>query len=92
MSFHLPLHRYFAVFLNQAIRLGGTLDELIPSTDMLNLLMMHPLHTQVCNFLIFYFEKFIFKTFLYLTIVNLITFISYFVSNAKIKHDVYMIK
>ncbi|XP_017880886.1 E3 ubiquitin-protein ligase Ubr3 isoform X2 [Ceratina calcarata] len=48
VSFHLPLHRYFAVFLCQAIRQqGATLNDLLPPTDMLHLLMMHPLRVQV---------------------------------------------
>ncbi|XP_053987373.1 E3 ubiquitin-protein ligase Ubr3 [Hylaeus volcanicus] len=51
VSFHLPLHRYFAVFMCQAIRQqGATLNELLPSTDMLHLLMMHPLRVQVACF------------------------------------------
>ncbi|XP_043254590.1 E3 ubiquitin-protein ligase Ubr3 [Colletes gigas] len=48
VSFHLPLHRYFAVFLRQAVRQqGATLNDLLPPTDMLHLLMMHPLRVQV---------------------------------------------
>ncbi|XP_014216341.1 E3 ubiquitin-protein ligase Ubr3 [Copidosoma floridanum] len=48
VSFHLPLHRYFAVFLCQAVRKqGATLNKLLPPTDMLHLLMMHPLRVQV---------------------------------------------
>lgn len=48
VSFHLPLHRYLAVFMCQAIRQQGvTLRELLPPTDMLHLLMMHPLRVQV---------------------------------------------
>ncbi|XP_011691605.1 PREDICTED: E3 ubiquitin-protein ligase UBR3 isoform X2 [Wasmannia auropunctata] len=48
VSFHLPLHRYLAVFMCQAIRQqGATLRELLPPTDMLHLLMMHPLRVQV---------------------------------------------
>ncbi|XP_015603280.1 E3 ubiquitin-protein ligase Ubr3 isoform X2 [Cephus cinctus] len=48
VSFHLPLHRYFAVFLCRAVRLqGATLHELLPPTDMLHLMMMHPLRVQV---------------------------------------------
>lgn len=52
MSFHLPLHRYFAVFMCQAVRQqGATLNDLLPPTDMLHLLMMHPLRVQVSTFL-----------------------------------------
>ncbi|XP_025832184.1 E3 ubiquitin-protein ligase Ubr3 isoform X1 [Agrilus planipennis] len=48
VSFHLPLHRYFAVFLCQAIaKQGMTLDEILPSSATLRLLMMHPLRVQV---------------------------------------------
>ncbi|XP_023317565.1 E3 ubiquitin-protein ligase Ubr3 isoform X3 [Trichogramma pretiosum] len=48
VSFHLPLHRYYAVFLCQAIRQKcATLNELLPSTETLHLLMMHPLRVQV---------------------------------------------
>ncbi|XP_026827990.1 E3 ubiquitin-protein ligase Ubr3 isoform X2 [Ooceraea biroi] len=48
VSFHLPLHRYFAVFMCQAIRQqGAMLSELLPPSDMLQLLMMHPLRVQV---------------------------------------------
>ncbi|KAK0089869.1 hypothetical protein PV325_004892 [Microctonus aethiopoides] len=48
VSFHIPLHRYFAVFMCEAIRQQGvTLQELLPPTDMLHLLMMHPLRVQV---------------------------------------------
>ncbi|CAK9812220.1 E3 ubiquitin-protein ligase UBR3 [Anthophora quadrimaculata] len=48
VSFHFPLHRYFAVFMCQAVRRqGATLNELLPPTDMLHLLMMHPLRVQV---------------------------------------------
>ncbi|XP_072747592.1 E3 ubiquitin-protein ligase Ubr3 isoform X3 [Anoplolepis gracilipes] len=48
VSFHLPLHRYLAVFMCQAIRQQeATLRKLLPPTDMLHLLMMHPLRVQV---------------------------------------------
>nr|XP_033321626.1 E3 ubiquitin-protein ligase Ubr3 isoform X1 [Megalopta genalis] len=48
VSFHLPLHRYFAVFMCQAVRQqGAVLNNLLPPTDMLHLLMMHPLRVQV---------------------------------------------
>ena len=49
-SFHLPLHRYFSVFLRQAVKYQGfTLKELLPEPFMLSLLMMHPLRIQVSN-------------------------------------------
>ncbi|XP_020708415.2 E3 ubiquitin-protein ligase Ubr3 [Athalia rosae] len=48
VSFHLPLHRYFAVFMCQAVRQqGAVLHDLLPPTDMLHLIMMHPLRVQV---------------------------------------------
>ncbi|KAK9883214.1 hypothetical protein WA026_001405 [Henosepilachna vigintioctopunctata] len=48
VSFHLPLHRYLAVFLCQAVaKQGITLDEVLPSSETLKLLMMHPLRVQV---------------------------------------------
>uniref|UniRef100_T1JNI2 E3 ubiquitin-protein ligase n=1 Tax=Strigamia maritima TaxID=126957 RepID=T1JNI2_STRMM len=48
VSFHLPLHRYFAVFLSQAVRnQGADIDALLPSPSMLQLLMIHPLRAQV---------------------------------------------
>ena len=47
-SFHLPLHRYFSVFLRHAVKYHGFgLDELLPDTDMLTLMMQHPLRVQV---------------------------------------------
>lgn len=51
VSFHLPLHRYLAVFLCQAVaKQGISLNEVLPSTDtFLNLLMMHPLRVQVSD-------------------------------------------
>ncbi|XP_046390043.1 E3 ubiquitin-protein ligase Ubr3 isoform X2 [Ischnura elegans] len=48
VSFHLPLHRYFSVFMCQAIKQQGlTLKDVLPGTDMLHLMMMHPLRVQV---------------------------------------------
>ncbi|XP_054931977.2 E3 ubiquitin-protein ligase ubr3 isoform X3 [Dermacentor andersoni] len=48
VSFHLPLHRYYAVFLCQAVtRQGATLVELLPDTDVLMTLMAHPLQAMV---------------------------------------------
>lgn len=48
VSFHLPLHRYLAVFLCQAVaKQGLTLNEILPQADTLHLLMMHPLRVQV---------------------------------------------
>ncbi|XP_022907951.1 E3 ubiquitin-protein ligase Ubr3 [Onthophagus taurus] len=48
MSFHLPLHRYFAVFLCQAVaKQGVSLNEVLPSSDVIHMLMMHPLRVQV---------------------------------------------
>ncbi|XP_072397284.1 E3 ubiquitin-protein ligase Ubr3 [Diabrotica undecimpunctata] len=49
VSFHLPLHRYLAVFLSQAVAIQGvTVNEVLGSSDFfLDLLMMHPLRIQV---------------------------------------------
>ncbi|XP_077515931.1 ubr3 ubiquitin ligase isoform X2 [Amblyomma americanum] len=48
VSFHLPLHRYYAVFLCQAVtRQGATLVELLPDKDTLRALMAHPLQAMV---------------------------------------------
>ena len=48
ISFHLPLHRYLAVFLSQAVRVQGLdLAELLPSHNYLQMLMIHPLQLQV---------------------------------------------
>lgn len=48
VSFHLPLHRYLAVFLCQAVaKQNITLNEVLPPSDTLHLLMMHPLRVQV---------------------------------------------
>ena len=47
-SFHIPLHRYFAVFLRQAVKNQGfTLKDLLPDPVMLALMMLHPLKVQV---------------------------------------------
>jgi len=52
-SFHIPLHRYFAVFLRQAVKSQGfTLQELLPDNDFLTRMMQHPLRVQV-NYLLF---------------------------------------
>ncbi|XP_044253038.1 E3 ubiquitin-protein ligase Ubr3 [Tribolium madens] len=48
VSFHLPLHRYFSVFLCQAVsKQGITLDEVLPSNEELMVMIMHPLRVQV---------------------------------------------
>ncbi|XP_076043889.1 ubr3 ubiquitin ligase [Oratosquilla oratoria] len=48
MSFHLPLHRYYAVFMHQAIKFqGAQLVDVLPSYDHLQLVMAHPLKVQV---------------------------------------------
>ena len=48
VTFHLPLHRYFSLFLSNAMRNQGMgLDELLPPADKLKMLMMHPLQIQV---------------------------------------------
>ncbi|KAG8223713.1 hypothetical protein J437_LFUL004078 [Ladona fulva] len=48
VSFHLPLHRYFSVFMCQAIKHQGlALRDVLPGPEMLHLMMMHPLRVQV---------------------------------------------
>ncbi|CAN7992707.1 unnamed protein product [Ixodes hexagonus] len=48
VSFHLPLHRYYSVFLCQAVlHQGATLVELLPDRDTLQVLMAHPLQAMV---------------------------------------------
>jgi hypothetical protein len=48
VSFHLPLHRYLAVFMCQAIKHQGlSLKDVLPPKDVLKLIMMHPLRVQV---------------------------------------------
>ena len=57
VSFHLSLHRYFAAFLSQAVFLQDKpIESLLPSSDVLLLLMSHPLQAQVIH----YFNKRIF--------------------------------
>ena len=55
VSFHLPLHRYFAVFLSQAVQtFNVSLDEVLPPADVMQMLMTHPLQLQVieCSILV----------------------------------------
>ncbi|KAL1497456.1 hypothetical protein ABEB36_008425 [Hypothenemus hampei] len=49
VSFHLPIHRYLAVFLCQGVaKQGIRIEEILPYVDtMLTRLMMHPLRVQV---------------------------------------------
>ena len=48
VSFHLPLHRYYSVFMCQAIRhQGANLQDVLPPLDLLKLIMVHPLRIQV---------------------------------------------
>ncbi len=47
-SFHIPLHRYYAVFLRQAVKAQDfPLRQLLPDSRMLTLMMQHPLRVQV---------------------------------------------
>lgn len=49
-SFHFPLHRYLAAFISQAVKLMGIkLTDVLPSAELLSLLMIHPLRVQVSN-------------------------------------------
>ena len=51
LTFHLPLHRYLAVFLSMAVRHQNLVDigDVLPSHEFLQLLMLHPLQLQVKN-------------------------------------------
>uniref|UniRef100_UPI00398E92C3 E3 ubiquitin-protein ligase ubr3 isoform X6 n=1 Tax=Pristiophorus japonicus TaxID=55135 RepID=UPI00398E92C3 len=47
VTFHLPLHRYYAMFLSKAIRCQQLdLDSLLPDQEMLMKMMVHPLQIQ----------------------------------------------
>lgn len=47
-TFHLPLHRYFSVFMHHAIQhQDARVDDLLPPEDTLRQLIAHPLQTQV---------------------------------------------
>ncbi|XP_069791779.1 E3 ubiquitin-protein ligase ubr3 isoform X2 [Narcine bancroftii] len=49
VTFHLPLHRYYAMFLSKAVRCQQLdLDSLLPDQEMLMKLMVHPLQIQAC--------------------------------------------
>ncbi|XP_062390894.1 E3 ubiquitin-protein ligase ubr3 isoform X3 [Sardina pilchardus] len=48
VTFHLPLHRYYAMFLSKAVKCQGLdLDSLLPDQEMLMKIMVHPLQIQV---------------------------------------------
>ncbi|XP_059822600.1 E3 ubiquitin-protein ligase ubr3 isoform X1 [Hypanus sabinus] len=47
VTFHLPLHRYYAMFLSKAVRCQQLdLDSLLPDQEMLMKMMVHPLQIQ----------------------------------------------
>ena len=49
-SFHFPLHRYLAAFICQGVKtMGMSLSDILPSADLLPMLMMHPLRVQVSH-------------------------------------------
>uniref|UniRef100_A0A8C0MR35 E3 ubiquitin-protein ligase n=1 Tax=Canis lupus familiaris TaxID=9615 RepID=A0A8C0MR35_CANLF len=49
VTFHLPLHRYYAMFLSKAVKCQELdLDSVLPDQEMLMKLMIHPLQIQVC--------------------------------------------
>lgn len=49
-SFHFPLHRYLASFTCQAVsKMKMPLKDIIPQSDLLTLLMIHPLRVQVSS-------------------------------------------
>ncbi|EEB17463.1 ubiquitin ligase E3, putative [Pediculus humanus corporis] len=48
VSFHLPLHRYLAILMNQAVKCQGvTLKQMLPPLYLLELVYQHPLRLQV---------------------------------------------
>uniref|UniRef100_A0A8C1HS20 E3 ubiquitin-protein ligase n=1 Tax=Cyprinus carpio carpio TaxID=630221 RepID=A0A8C1HS20_CYPCA len=47
LTFHLPLHRYYAMFLSKGVKCQGLdLDSLLPDQEMLMKIMVHPLQIQ----------------------------------------------
>ncbi|XP_039613525.1 E3 ubiquitin-protein ligase ubr3 isoform X3 [Polypterus senegalus] len=47
VTFHLPLHRYYAMFLSKAVKCQGLdLDSLLPDQEVLMKIMVHPLQIQ----------------------------------------------
>uniref|UniRef100_A0A8C6Q7G2 E3 ubiquitin-protein ligase n=1 Tax=Nothobranchius furzeri TaxID=105023 RepID=A0A8C6Q7G2_NOTFU len=49
VTFHLPLHRYYAMFLSRAVKCQSLdLDSLLPDQEMLMKIMVHPLQIQAC--------------------------------------------
>uniref|UniRef100_A0A8C1Q4D9 E3 ubiquitin-protein ligase n=1 Tax=Cyprinus carpio TaxID=7962 RepID=A0A8C1Q4D9_CYPCA len=49
LTFHLPLHRYYAMFLSKGVKCQGLdLDSLLPDQEMLMKIMVHPLQIQDC--------------------------------------------
>lgn len=49
-SFHFPLHRYLAAFINQAVKtMHISLNDILPEPETIKLLMMHPLRVQVSS-------------------------------------------
>ncbi|CAB1328486.1 unnamed protein product [Coregonus sp. 'balchen'] len=47
VTFHLPLHRFYAMFLSKAVKCQGLhLDSLLPDQEMLMKIMVHPLQIQ----------------------------------------------
>ncbi|KAK6165726.1 hypothetical protein SNE40_022591 [Patella caerulea] len=54
LTFHLPLHRYLATFMMQAVQYQGIeLTAILPDEDMLKKILVHVLQTQVCMSQIF---------------------------------------
>ncbi|GFO41996.1 E3 ubiquitin-protein ligase ubr3-like [Plakobranchus ocellatus] len=49
LTFHLPLHRYLAMFIMTAVKChDADLASLLPEESLLKQIMMHPLQIQVC--------------------------------------------
>jgi len=59
MSFHYPLHRYFAAFLCQAINVQHVdIEDVIPPAGFLHTLLIHPLHLLVLTSVLLFFLLF----------------------------------
>lgn len=50
VSFHIPLHRYLATFICQAVNVQQLpLDDVLPQHNLIPYIMLHPLRIQVCS-------------------------------------------
>lgn len=50
VSFHIPLHRYLATFICQAVNVQQLpLADVLPQHNLIPYIMLHPLRIQVCS-------------------------------------------